>query len=255
MAMRFANRTIVVTGAASGIGLACVGAFLDEGASVVLADIDEESLAGVIEAMPREFAKRAVPVVCDVANARQVQALAGYAAENFGSLDAMVTAAGIVSRAHFPEVSEEDFDRVIRTNLKGTFLCVQAAARVMGELRDRGRDILGSIVMLSNDDAFSAIPHILPHVVAAGGIDRMAKSLARPLAGIGVRINAVGVGLADTGLLHKAVGSGKTAVNTGLARGVQGRAFDPDEIARIVLFLSGGEASAITGQTMGTGAD
>jgi len=253
--MRFANRTVIVTGAARGIGLSCAAGFLDEGASVVLADIDEEELTAVIDGMPKEFARRAVPVVCDVANARQVHALTGYALEHFGSLDVLVTAAGTVQRSPFPDVTEDDFDRVIKTNLKGSFLCVQAASRAMMDQRDRGRDILGSIVMLSNDAAFSAIPNILPHVMAAGGIDRMAKSLARSLASIQVRINAVGVGPTDTELLRFATGTGKTAINMGVGRTAEGRVQDPDEISKIVLFLSSGEASGITGQTIGTGAD
>jgi NAD(P)-dependent dehydrogenase (short-subunit alcohol dehydrogenase family) len=255
MTMRFANRTAVITGAASGIGLAAAGAFLDEGANVVLADIDEEALTAVIEAMPKAFAKRAVPVVCDVANGRQVNALMGYAVTQFGSLDALVCAAGTVHRTSFPDVPEDEFDRVIKTNLKGTFLCVQAGARTMTDLRDHGKEILGSIVMLSNDDSFAAIPHITPHVIAAGGVDRMARTLARSLASVQVRINALGVGPTDTALLRSAVGSGKTALNTSLARNAQSRVYDPDEIAKIILFLSSDEASGITGQCLGTGAD
>lgn len=253
--MRFANRVVVITGAASGIGLACVGAYLEEGASVVLADIDQEQLTEVIDAIPKEFSKRAVPVVCDVGNARQVQALMSYALEHYGSLDCLVTAAADIHRTPFTDVLEDDFDRIIRTNLKGTFLCVQAATRVMMDLRDRGRDILGSVTMLANDGAFSTLPHILPHVAAAGGVTGMAKALARPLAASNLRINAVAIGPTDTQLLRAAAGTGKTSMNMSLARSAVGRSFDPDEIAKMILFVSSGEASAITGQVIGTGAD
>jgi NAD(P)-dependent dehydrogenase (short-subunit alcohol dehydrogenase family) len=254
MSMRFANRSVIVTGAAGGIGLACVNLFLEEGANVVLADIHEENLADVIAEIPREFAKRASPVVCDVTNKRQVDALIGYAISTFGQFDAIVCAAGTMQRGPFSDISEDDFDRIIRTNLKGSFLCVQAAAKSMLELRERGRDILGSIVTFSNDSAFEAIPHITAHVMAAGGVEKLTKTLARGLSQAQIRINTVAAGLTDTAMLRTATGTGKTAFNAGLARMTQGRVHAPQEIAQLVGFLSSAEASAMTGQIVSVGA-
>ncbi|MBU6235998.1 MAG: SDR family oxidoreductase, partial [Alphaproteobacteria bacterium] len=185
--MRFANRTIIVTGAAGGIGLATAGLLLDEGANVILADIDEEALESVVNAIPQPLGKRASPVVCDVAIGRQVEALIGHAINKFGSLDGIVCAAAAIKRTPFSDLKEDDFDAVVRTNLKGSFLCVQAAAKAMLELRDRGREIFGSIVTFSDDGAFLSIPHIVPHAVAAGGIERLTVSMARGFANAGIR--------------------------------------------------------------------
>ncbi|MCB1537407.1 MAG: SDR family oxidoreductase [Rhodospirillales bacterium] len=255
MSMRFANRVVVVTGGASGIGLAAVAAFLEEGASVLAADIDEARLEAAVEAAPREYAKRLTPVVCDSGNARQVAAMVGHAMNRLGGLDVLVTSAGIVRRAPFSEISEADFDAILRSNLKGTFLCVQAAAHAMGECIARGRDTLGSIVMLANDTSFSALPHMVPHAIAAAGVERMARSLARPLAQAGIRINALGAGPTDTPMLARAAGNGKTALNAGLARQAQGRVLAPEDVAQAVLYLASADSATITGQTIGTGAD
>lgn len=254
MTMRFANRTAVVTGAASGIGLACAGALLEEGAQVILADIDEEALGEVMAALPREFSKRALPVVCNVTNERQVQALMTHAGTQFGGLDTLICAAGTVRRQALADMTGADFSAVIDTNLKGAFLCIQAAAGVMQALHERGRDILGSIVLLSADDTFASLPNIPAYLAAAGGLDRLAQGLARPLAEAGIRINSLKAGPTDTALLRSAAGPGKTPVNAMTARMPQSRVLDPDEIARMVLFLASADSSAITGQTLGTGA-
>lgn len=248
MPLNFANRTVIVTGAAQGIGYACAMAFLEEGASVILADIQEDLLAQAMENVPREHTKRALPVVCDVGNAAQVDALMEHTVRQFGGLDVLVANAAVVHKAPFLELREDDFDRVMRVNVKGTFLCAQRAARAMVALKERGKPCLGSIITLSSVNAVMAIPDLTPYVTSKGAINQLTKSMALSLAPYGIRVNAVAPGSINTALFQKTVAVNKTAMNMVMARTPMGRPGEPEEIANIVMFLAGDGASYMTGQ-------
>ncbi|MCG8355706.1 MAG: SDR family oxidoreductase, partial [Kiloniellales bacterium] len=128
--MRLKDKVAVVTGAAAGIGLACAKCFAEEGAKVVLSDIDATKGEAAAEAI-QESGADAFFVACDVGDKAQVEALIERAVAGFGRLDSLVANAGIVHACDFLDLTEEDFDRVLRVNLKGVFLCGQAAARQM----------------------------------------------------------------------------------------------------------------------------
>src|SRR4051794_19112590 len=123
--MRLKDKVAIVTGAASGIGLACAEAFVKDGARVMMSDVD----AAKGEAAAKKVGAKFTP--CDVGDAKQVQALIDATVKAFGRLDVCVSNAGIIHTAEFLDISEADFDRVIRVNLKGVFLTGQAAARQM----------------------------------------------------------------------------------------------------------------------------
>lgn len=241
--MRLKDKVAVVTGAAAGIGLACAKCFAEEGAKVVLSDIDATKGEAAAEAI-QESGADAFFVACDVGDKAQVEALIERAVAGFGRLDSLVANAGIVHACDFLDLTEEDFDRVLRVNLKGVFLCGQAAARQMAAQGGGG-----TIVNMSSVNAVMAIPSITPYVVAKGGVNQLTKVMALSLADKGIRVNAVGPGSIETEVF-KTVATDKAAVNRILSRTPLGRVGAPEEVGRVAVFLASDDSSYMTGQTL-----
>ncbi len=241
--MRLKDKVAVVTGAAAGIGLACARRFAAEGAKVVLADIDAEKGAAAAAAIAESGAEARF-IACDVGDKAEVDAMIAGAAAAYGGLDCAIANAGIVHACEFLELAEEDFDRVIRVNLKGVFLTGQAAARQMVA---QGR--AGTIINMSSVNAVMAIPAITPYVVAKGGVNQLTKVMALALVDKGIRVNAIGPGSIMTEVF-KTVATDKAAMNKILSRTPMGRVGEPDEVASVAVFLASDDSSYITGQTI-----
>jgi NAD(P)-dependent dehydrogenase (short-subunit alcohol dehydrogenase family) len=240
------NKTAIVTGAARGIGFAIARRFAADGARVVIADVDAKSGAAAAASLGGADAVRFVP--CDVGAGADVAALVDFTIKAFGPIDVLVNNAGILVAGEFLDLKEEDFDRVLRVNLKGAFLCSQAVARHMVD-RVKAGGPAGAIVNLSSVNAVFAIPNQVPYSISKGGISQLTKVSALALAPYGIRVNAIGPGSIMTEMLG-AVMDNAEARRRILSRTPLGRIGDPAEIAAIAAFLASGEASYITGQTI-----
>ncbi len=241
--MRLKDKVALVTGASNGIGMACAKAMAAEGAKVVLADIEVvagEAAAEDIQAAGGEV----VFVACDVGDKAQVDAMVASAVAAYGRLDCAVANAGIVHACDFLELAESDFDRVLRVNLKGVFLTGQAAARQMVAQGEGG-----TIINMSSVNAVMAIPAITPYVVAKGGVNQLTKVMALALAEKGIRVNAIGPGSIKTDVFEQVVGD-QAAVDRILSRTPLGRVGEPEEVAKVAVFLASEDSSYITGQTI-----
>jgi NAD(P)-dependent dehydrogenase (short-subunit alcohol dehydrogenase family) len=244
--MNLSGKATIVTGGAGGIGYAIAERFATEGAKVLIADVDEargaKAAAALSERGEVKFHRT------DVASRTDIEGMVAAAIEAFGRIDVLVNNAGIVHAADFLDLREEDFDRVLGVNLKGSFLAGQAVARHMVE-RVKAGEKPGAIVNMSSVNAVFAIANQVPYSISKGGISQLTKVMSLGLAPYGIRVNAIGPGSIRTDMLAS-VNDDPAAKNRLLSRTPLGRIGEPAEIAAIAAFLASDEASYVTGQTI-----
>lgn len=230
------GRVCVVTGGAQGIGEACARRFAREQAKVVIADVDGvrgQALADALDALY---------VDCDVGDKSQVDALVQTVLDAHGRIDVLVNNAGIFRLADFLDMAEDDFDAVLRVNLKGSFLVGQAVARAM--VATGG----GAIVNMSSVNAVLAIPTLASYNVSKGGINQLTRAMALALADSNIRVNAVAPGTIATELAAQAVLTSAAAKGRILSRTPMKRLGEPAEVADVVAWLASDAASYVTGE-------
>jgi 3-oxoacyl-[acyl-carrier protein] reductase len=243
---RLAGHTAIVTGGANGIGEAIAMRLARDGAHVVVADIDG-SAAEAAAARIEDEGGIAIGAACDVTARVDVEALVEAAVERFGGLEIMVTSAGIVRDNLVHRVSDDDWHSVLNTHLTGSFLCAQAAQRVMVR-RERGR-----IVFLSSGAARGNRGQA-NYSAAKAGIEGLTRTLAIELGRFGITVNSVAPGFVDTRMAHSsAERSGRDWED--FRRTVEkniplGRIAMPADIADVVGFFCSDDARYVTGQVL-----
>ncbi|MEI7444047.1 MAG: SDR family oxidoreductase [Burkholderiales bacterium] len=240
--MKLKDKVALVTGGAQGIGLACATRFADEGAKVVIVDLDATRGAAAVEAIG---ADRALFVEGDVAASGAAARALEATLARFGGVDVLLNNAGVTHSADFLDLAEADFDRVLGVNLKSYFVFGQAVAKWMVDARRSG-----SIVNMSSVNAVLAIPNQVPYCVSKGGVAQLTKVMAISLAPKGIRVNAIGPGTIATELARAVVLGSPAAERTLLSRTPLGRLGEPEEVAKVAAFLASDDASYLTGQTV-----
>ncbi|MCV7222230.1 3-oxoacyl-ACP reductase FabG [Mycolicibacterium elephantis] len=233
------GQTAVVTGGAQGLGLAIAERFVAEGARVVLGDLDLAATEAAAKKLGGDDV--ALAVRSDVTKLADVEALVDTAVQRFGGPDIMVNNAGITRDATLRKMTEEQFDQVIAVHLRGTWNGLKAAAPIMRENKR------GAIVNMSSISGKVGMVGQTNYSAAKAGIVGMTKAAAKELAHLGVRVNAIQPGLirsAMTEAMPQHIWDSK------LAEVPMGRAGEPEEVAKVALFLASDLSSYMTGTVL-----
>jgi NAD(P)-dependent dehydrogenase (short-subunit alcohol dehydrogenase family) len=241
--MRFDNRTVIVTGATSGIGKAAALGFAGEGASVVLVGRD----AGALSHMEQSAgAGRAASVAVDLTAPDAPERIVSASLERFGSIDVLVNAAGIISTGTIESTTEERWDEMMAINLRAPFRLMRAAAKHLPDGR-------GAVVNVSSVNGLRSFPGVLAYCVSKAAMDQLTRCAALELAPRGIRVNAVNPGVTITNL-HRRSGMDEAQYAAFLERSKTthplGRPGEPDDVAAMILFLASDQASWMTGETI-----
>lgn len=242
---RLDSRVAIVTGGASGIGRAVVKLLAAEGAAVLVVDIDLDAGLQIAADVQRDGCK-AIAVGADVSRATESRHAVETAIEAFGRVDVLVNNAGIVRYGTVENLTEADWDAVIGTNLKGTFLMSKFVIPLMRSVGG------GTIVNVTSVQAFASNPLVPAYTASKGAISAMTRTMAIDHAGDGIRVVAVAPGATDTAMLRQAadlfeVDDPEGAVAAWGAAQPIGRTIRPEEVAALIAFLASDEASAISG--------
>ncbi|MBB1027966.1 3-oxoacyl-ACP reductase FabG [Dietzia sp. DQ11-38-2] len=233
------GRTAVVTGAARGIGLEIARTFVDNGARVVVGDIDDEAGAAAVDELGGQG--RARYVNCDVRDGAAVEHLIDVAEDAFGPLGVFVNNAGVTRDATMRTMTEQQFDDIIAIHLKGTWNGTRAAA---GRMREHGG---GSIVNVSSISGKVGLKGQTNYSAAKAGIVGLTKAAAKEVAFKNVRINSIQPGLIRTAMT---LAMPQHVWDEKMAEIPMGRAGEPSEVAQVVLFLASDMSSYMTGTVL-----
>jgi len=239
--MKLKDQVAIVTGAAKGIGKAIAVTFLREGAAVVIIDSDKERLEPFRGEIGKDYQK-GLTIVCDITKSSDVKEMVARVHKKFGRVDILVNNAGIIRRGTIETVTEEDWDRVIEVNLKGTFNCCKAVVEIMKK-QNYGKIVNVSSIAGKLGDITSA-PGYGP---SKAGVDALTKTLARQLAPHGINVNGVAPHAIETEMSAQWSEERRREIIASIPLGRLGK---PEDVAEAVLFLASEEASFITGEIL-----
>jgi NAD(P)-dependent dehydrogenase (short-subunit alcohol dehydrogenase family) len=243
--MTFTGKTVIVTGATSGIGRAAAEGFAREGASVLIVGRKETVVTEVVRGITAAGG-RAAPCAADITADDAPKRIVGAAVDSFGGVDVLVNAAGIIATATLEATTDETWDRMMEVNLRAPFRLMRAAAPRLVERK-------GSIVNVSSVNGLRSFPGVLAYNVSKSAVDQLTRCAALELAPLGVRVNAVNPGVTVTNL-HRRSGMDESKYAAFLERSKEthplGRPGQPQEVASLILFLASDRAGWMTGETI-----
>ncbi len=240
------QKVCLVTGGTSGIGREIAIGFAQAGAKVVAGSTNPDKVA----AIARELGSGHHAVRLDVADETSVRNAIAETKNKFGRIDAVVNAAGVIARKPSLEVTTEEFERVIKTNLTGSFIVAREAAKVMKDQPPTGsKGERGNIVFIASLNSYISLVEVLAYATSKSGVLGLVRGLANEWAGIGIRVNAIAPGVFPTDLNRPLI-EGTDRGRWLKAHTPLGRFGDADELVGAAVYLVSPAASYTTGETI-----
>lgn len=241
--MKLNNKTAIVTGAASGIGLAISEKFVKEGASVVMGDILNKKCKTEAKRLSDEGPGEALAVHCDVGKTDDVESMVKDAINEFSSIEILVNNAAIAKGGNVMDMSEEDWNDVLNTNLSSVFRCIKAVLPHMIKQKS------GSIINMASTQAHRSWNNWTAYAAAKGGILAMTNQLAGQFAPLNIRFNAISPGTIETPMLSQRMEEeGEELLEKSVQMHAMERLGRPEEVASLILFLASDDSAFITGE-------
>jgi NAD(P)-dependent dehydrogenase (short-subunit alcohol dehydrogenase family) len=239
------NKVVLVTGGTSGIGRAIALGFAQAGAKVCAGSTNPDK----VSAIAKELGQGHHAVQMDVSSEASVKAAVEQTAKKFGRLDVVVNAAGVIMRKPSLELATEDFERIVRVNLTGSFIVCREAARVMKEQQPGAKGERGNIVLIASLNSFISLSEVLAYACSKSGVLGLVRGLANEWGNIGVRVNGIAPGVIPTDLNRPLIeGTPRGASLKGHT--TLGRFGDADELVGAAIYRASPSASYVTGETI-----
>ena len=239
------NKVAIVTGARRGMGRTHALTLAKAGAKVVVSDISLEDCEKVVKEIEKEKGE-ALAIKCDVSKKEEADEMIKKTVKKWGRLDILVNNAGICQFKPFLDLTEEEWDRTININLKGYFLCAQAAAK---EMAKKKKGVIVNIASVAMGQQGIGFPNIAHYCASKGGIVGMTEAMAVELASLNIRVNVISPGMIDTPMVDSVMKDPQQKKGI-LARIPMHRMADAQEVSNLVLFLASDESSYMTGSTV-----
>ena len=237
------GRVAMVTGASRGLGEAIALGLAEAGSDLVLCSRDQERLENVAT-QTRSKGSKSIAVQMDVLNSRDIHSTLDRALAEFGKIDILVNNAGINVVKPFTELTEEEWDKILDTNLKGYFLCAQAVGRKMIEQKS------GCVINNASVFGRTGFMNLAPYIASKGGVVQLTKALAVEWARFNVRVNCIAPSYIMTEMATRDIEANPKILEQNLKRIPMRRAGQPREVADVVVFLASDAASFVTGETV-----
>jgi NAD(P)-dependent dehydrogenase (short-subunit alcohol dehydrogenase family) len=235
--MSLSQQIAIVTGGASGIGLAIARKFTEQGIFTVIIGRDKDKL----QAAQEQLGKMAATISFDVNKLSEIPALVATIAKQYGRIDILVNNAGINQKKNFTEVTDEEFQNVMHTNVNAVFSLSREVVKIM-EVQGGG-----SIIHISSMAAQYGLPKVIAYTASKSAIEGMTKAMASELSGKGIRVNAIAPGFIATDMSSKALNGDEERKQKVLSRTPMGYLGEPSDIADAALFLATASSKYITG--------